>query len=219
VITQLELIQGLVFHMMAEAGTLAQHVKQLTDKDITDWALAQRRALLPPELFDQLMRAALKPIAKADPARHPEAFYHGLRLCGVDGSLFSVTNTPQVKNTPAPLAVLHTLCAFANDFHNLGGGYIVIGVAERDGQPVLPPVGLSPGEVEAIQKERFRGAIATGASGNSPRNLTSRKGAPGGFRRFSARCGRMGHRRRSLRRTKIARRSWSGCRCIRRRSR
>ena len=52
-----------------------------------------------------------------------------------------------------PLAVLHTLSAFANDFHNLGGGYVVIGVAERDGQPVLPPVGLSPGEVEAIQKE------------------------------------------------------------------
>ena len=27
-----------------------------------------------------------------------------------------------------PLPVVHTLCAFANDFHNLGGGYIVIGV-------------------------------------------------------------------------------------------
>jgi len=34
---------------------------------------------------------------KADPARHPDAFYQGLRLCGVDGSSFSVTNTPQVK--------------------------------------------------------------------------------------------------------------------------
>ena len=94
-ITQVELIQGLVFHVVAEAGTLAQHVKQLTGKQVTDGALAQRRALLPPELFDQLMRAALKP--KADPRRHPEAFYKGLRLCGVDGSLFSVTNTPQVK--------------------------------------------------------------------------------------------------------------------------
>jgi len=41
------------------------------------------------------MGAALQP--KADPHEHPEAFYHGLRLCGVDGSLFSVTNTPQVK--------------------------------------------------------------------------------------------------------------------------
>jgi ATP-dependent DNA helicase RecG len=52
-----------------------------------------------------------------------------------------------------PLAVLHTLCAFANDFHNLGGGYVVIGVAERNGQPVLPPVGLGSSEIDAIQKE------------------------------------------------------------------
>ena len=26
-----------------------------------------------------------------------------------------------------PLDTLHTLCAFANDFHNLGGGYVVVG--------------------------------------------------------------------------------------------
>jgi len=52
-----------------------------------------------------------------------------------------------------PLAVLHTLCAFANDFHNLGGGYVVVGVAEVGGQPVLPPVGLGTAEMDAIQKE------------------------------------------------------------------
>ena len=94
-ITAVELIQGLVFHVVAEAGTLAQHMKQLTGKNITDRALAQRRAVLPAAVFEELMASALKP--KADPTRHPEAFYHGLRLCGVDGSLFSVTNTPQVK--------------------------------------------------------------------------------------------------------------------------
>jgi hypothetical protein len=32
-----------------------------------------------------------------------------------------------------PLAILHTLCAFANDFHNLGGGYLLVGVAEKSG--------------------------------------------------------------------------------------
>jgi hypothetical protein len=95
VVTAVELIQGLVFHVVAEAGTLAQHVKQLTGKTITDGALAQRRALLPPAVFEELMGAALKP--KGDPVLHPDAFYHGLRLCGVDGTLFSVTNTPQVK--------------------------------------------------------------------------------------------------------------------------
>lgn len=52
-----------------------------------------------------------------------------------------------------PEAVLHTVCAFANDFHNLGGGYIVIGVAEEDGRPVLPPAGLPPSQLDAIQKE------------------------------------------------------------------
>jgi Transposase DDE domain len=41
------------------------------------------------------MKAALQP--KANPQRHPDAFYQGLRLCGIDGSTFSVTNTPQVK--------------------------------------------------------------------------------------------------------------------------
>ena len=27
--------------------------------------------------------------------------------------------------------VLKTICAFANDYHNLNGGYVVIGVGER----------------------------------------------------------------------------------------
>lgn len=52
-----------------------------------------------------------------------------------------------------PEAVWHTVCAFANDFHNLGGGYVVIGVEEKDGLPVLPPSGLAPHSIDAIQKE------------------------------------------------------------------
>lgn len=52
-----------------------------------------------------------------------------------------------------PVDVLHTLCAFANDFHNLGGGYIVVGVAERDGRPALPPEGIPAEAVDRIQKE------------------------------------------------------------------
>ncbi len=31
-----------------------------------------------------------------------------------------------------PQNVLHTICAFANDFHNLGGGYVVLGVKELE---------------------------------------------------------------------------------------
>ncbi len=52
-----------------------------------------------------------------------------------------------------PEGVLRSLCAFANDFHNLGGGYIVLGVAEKDGRPVFPPRGLSIKDIDRIQKE------------------------------------------------------------------
>ena len=48
--------------------------------------------------------------------------------------------------------VLRTICAFANDYHNLNGGYVVIGVGEREGRAALPPSGLSAEAVEAAQK-------------------------------------------------------------------
>ena len=55
-----------------------------------------------------------------------------------------------------PQSVLHTISAFANDFHNLGGGYVVLGVEERNGLPVLPPRGIDPGRIEAVQSELLR---------------------------------------------------------------
>ena len=54
---------------------------------------------------------------------------------------------------PTAEQVLHTLCAFANDFHNVNGGYIVLGVAESDGVAQLPPVGLDPATLDRIQQE------------------------------------------------------------------
>ena len=52
-----------------------------------------------------------------------------------------------------PEAVLRTLCAFANDINNWGGGYIVLGVAEKNGVVALPPSGLSRPEIAKIQSE------------------------------------------------------------------
>ena len=52
-----------------------------------------------------------------------------------------------------PEKVLHTLCAFANDIDNWGGGYVILGVAEKDGRPVFPVKGLPAGAVDQIQKE------------------------------------------------------------------
>lgn len=55
-----------------------------------------------------------------------------------------------------PEAVLHTLCAFANDFHNLGGGYLFVGVDSEHGRPVLPPVGLAVEHLDHLQQEVVR---------------------------------------------------------------
>ncbi len=49
------------------------------------------------------------------------------------------------------LQVLKTICAFANDFQNLNGGYIVIGVDESEGRPVLPARGLAIKDLENAQ--------------------------------------------------------------------
>lgn len=52
-----------------------------------------------------------------------------------------------------PENILHTMCAFANDIGNFGGGYIVVGVAEKNGQPVFPAKGVATNELDGIQKQ------------------------------------------------------------------
>ena len=53
-----------------------------------------------------------------------------------------------------PEAIIRTVCAFANDFENLGGGYVVIGQdCDANGQPVFPPVGLADHQLDKIQQE------------------------------------------------------------------
>lgn len=53
-----------------------------------------------------------------------------------------------------PDAILRTLCAFANDFENLGGGYVVIGQdCDAEGRPVFPPVGVPESQLDKIQQE------------------------------------------------------------------
>jgi ATP-dependent DNA helicase RecG len=52
-----------------------------------------------------------------------------------------------------PDAIYRSICAFANDFDNTGGGYILIGVEEKEGVAKRPVKGLSPSEIAEIQKK------------------------------------------------------------------
>ncbi len=59
----------------------------------------------------------------------------------------------ELKEGFNPEVILHTICAFANDINNWGGGYLIIGIAEKDGRAVLPPKGLAVTSLDSIQKK------------------------------------------------------------------
>ena len=61
----------------------------------------------------------------------------------------------EFKETWDAEASLKTVCAFANDLDNWGGGYIVIGVEEENGRPVYPLKGVPADEIDACQKRIF----------------------------------------------------------------
>lgn len=97
-----QLIEGLLFHFLFSAGTLAEHMRQLTSRDLSEGTLSERRTALGWPAFAQLLQQALRPLAR--PKRHAEAFWRGLRLLAWDGTQFSLTNTPQMAALPRAAA-------------------------------------------------------------------------------------------------------------------
>ena len=52
-----------------------------------------------------------------------------------------------------PTTIMRTITAFANDFENLGSGYIVVGIEEENGLPKRPVYGFPPEQFDKVQKE------------------------------------------------------------------
>ena len=65
-------------------------------------------------------------------------------------------NRVEYKEGWNPNDIIHSICAYANDYHNMNGGYLVIGVKANDGIPELPPKGLPENELDSIQQEIFQ---------------------------------------------------------------
>ena len=61
----------------------------------------------------------------------------------------------EFKGTWDPQASLKSVCAFANDLDNWGGGYIVIGVEEDNGRPVYPLKGVPIDRIDSYQKDIY----------------------------------------------------------------
>ncbi|PWM35979.1 MAG: AAA family ATPase [Clostridiales bacterium] len=59
----------------------------------------------------------------------------------------------EFKETWDAEASLKTICAFANDIDNWGGGYLVIGVKEQGGKPVYPLQGVPTEKIDGYLKD------------------------------------------------------------------
>ncbi len=105
-----QLLQGLTFHVMQGAGTLAEHFFELFAEPLADSSWSDRRLRLPWEVFADLMRRALRPVATR---RHREAFWRGWRVTALDGTQYSVTNTPQITATTTKAKSRRGRAAFA----------------------------------------------------------------------------------------------------------
>ena len=79
---------------------------------------------------------------------------------GIPVSIDELLNPQVVESTRIeykkdfnPARVITTICAFANDIDNLGGGYVIIGVEEDNGTPKFPVSGLNKNQIDPILKK------------------------------------------------------------------
>lgn len=106
-----QVLPALTFHVMQDTGTLAAHLFQLFRTPLADSSWSDRRLRLPWEIFAELMRRALRP--RAMRRQHREAFWRGWRLVALDGTQFSLINTPQVTATRTKARTRRGRAAFA----------------------------------------------------------------------------------------------------------
>jgi len=106
-----QVVSGFIYHQLQESGTVAKNSQKLHGISMSDSAHSQRRQNLPVDLFDQLMSVGLRPLA--DESLHPECFYGGYRLVGVDGTQFSVLNTLAILAALPKAASRRLKAAFA----------------------------------------------------------------------------------------------------------
>ena len=105
------ILQALTFHVMQDAGTLADHFYELFHEPLANSSWSDRRTRLPWDVFAELMRRALRPIAMR--RRQAEAFWRTWRVLALDGTQYSLMNTAQMAATTKKAKARRGRAAFA----------------------------------------------------------------------------------------------------------
>lgn len=106
-----QVIVGMVFHVMNGFGTLGEHFAMINGIELADSTLSGRRQALPWNVFERLMELVLQP--RCERSKQPEAFYKSWRLVAIDGTQFSLTNTPQIVRSCTKATARRLRAAFA----------------------------------------------------------------------------------------------------------
>lgn len=89
-----QLMAALIFHYTVSwAGSLGEHLFCLLGIQMAESSLSQRRQGLPAEVFKELLRRMLRPIASPS----GQGFFGRWRLVAIDGVCFSLANTEQIN--------------------------------------------------------------------------------------------------------------------------
>lgn len=91
-------VWSLVVHALSDTGSLGHHLRTMSGVDVSDAAAHERREGLSWEWFEALFAGVLRPLAK--PKEHPESFYAGMRLLGIDGTQWSLRNSKANSQGP-----------------------------------------------------------------------------------------------------------------------
>lgn len=93
-----QLVAGILFHYtLSLAGTLGQHLGILFSIDMAESSLSERRQALPFEVFEELLKRVLRPIAKMK--NKGQAYYREWRLVAIDGVNFSLPNNKSIQQS------------------------------------------------------------------------------------------------------------------------
>ena len=98
-LTQIQLLMVTVFHYLTHLpGGLQDHLLLFGIK-MSASSLSERRQASPWEVFVELMKLFLEPVAQPD--QHRQGFYGGRRLVALDGTEFSLVNTEDIQSKVA----------------------------------------------------------------------------------------------------------------------
>jgi len=142
-------IRALVFQLLRGTGTICENLWLLSREKLAPSSMSERRQNLPWKVFQTIMEVALSP--RAQEKKHPEAFYRGWRLLAIDGTQFSVTNTPRILSSLSKAASRRMKAAFAKV-----GAVVLVELGVHN--PVDAEIGQN-GESEMVLSKRLLARI------------------------------------------------------------